>query len=153
MPENEINKLVKRIEGNGTLAPSGFVVQPKSKNIIGAQFLVAESQWYYDHRYRTLLSDGDITIAALGGKNVNRSYRCVMGIERRRSGDKLDIYIEFNEYEWIYMNYVRGILYVFSSDNDVNSLIVNEGGKVSKGDFKLRKGTPRGMNKLLDKVN
>ena len=28
-----------------------------------------------------------------------------------------------------------------------------EGGKVSKGDFKLRKGTPRGMNKLLDKVN
>ena len=133
VPEGDINKLVKRIESSGNISPSTIVSQTKSKDITSSQFLISESQWYFDHRHRSLISNGEITIAALGGKNVNRSYKCVMGLEKRRSGDRLNIYLEFNEYEWIYMNYVRGILYIYSSDNDVNQLIVNEGGKVSKG--------------------
>jgi len=167
VPTGNINRVVKRIESSGKAAPGAIaekasVILEKATDLVTkdsetpfleSALLVSHSQWYFDHRHRSLMSYGDISIAALDGKNVNRSYKCVMGLEKRRSGDKLDVYIEFNEYEWIYMNYVRGVLYIFSSDNDLNELIVNHGGKVSNGTYKLRKGTPRGMYKLLDKVD
>lgn len=173
--EGEVNKVVKRIESSGQVVKETVLGNTKSTavgEIVGeaadmvadavtkkelreplqSQFLISSSEWYFDHRYNSLLCDGDVSFAAIGGKNVNKSFKCTMGLEKKRSGDRLDIYIEFNEYEWVYMNYVRGILYIYSSDADLNNMVVSDGGKVSSSTFKLRRGTPRGMNKLLDKI-
>jgi hypothetical protein len=175
LEDKEARKTVKRIKSSGKVStesivkktqvgeviedvqevfdPNTDIKEVEDRSLVDAQFLIANSNWYFDHRYRMLLSNGDITIASMNGKNVNKSFKCSMSFEKRRSGDRFDMYLEFSKYEWVYINYVRGVLYVFSSDNELNNTVYLKGLKLATNTYKLRKGSPRGMNKLLDKFD
>lgn len=46
-------------------------------------------------------------------------------IQRRRSGDLIDIYLKADESTWYYFSYFRGVMMVQSSSRDFNTIIVN----------------------------
>ena len=62
------------------------------------------------------------------------------------------MYIEISKYDWFYIDYYLGSLNVYSTDKEFNDLILEEGPKMSKGRFRIRRASPRTVTRFLDKL-
>ena len=114
-----------------------------------AQFVVANSNWYFDNKNNAFVCNGAIDIASMNGVNVNKTFGAIVVVDKKRSGDDVHIYIEFSPNDYVYFNYVRGVMYVWSTDEKLNTTILEKGEKISNDEFSLRRGTPRSIDKLL----
>ncbi len=70
-------------------------------------------------------STGKIGIGFIGQQPVNLYVDGYVEIQRRRSGDLLDIYLKVDEATWYYFSYFRGVLMTLSGNNAYNSLITD----------------------------
>ena len=71
----------------------------------------------------TYKSFGKLGIANVNKEEVNKYVDGGIMIEKRRSGDIVDIYIEIDPQNWYYFNYRRGLMKAFSSNEDFNTQI------------------------------
>ena len=69
-------------------------------------------------------SVGKIGIGFVGQQPVNLYVDGHIDIQRRRSGDLIDIYLKASESTWYYFSYFRGTMMTLSGNNDYNTLIV-----------------------------
>jgi len=114
-----------------------------------AQFFVSSSKWYFDNKNNAFVSNGAIDIASINGVNINKQFGAIVVVDKKRSGDDAHIYIELNPNEFIYFNYVRGVMYAYSTDTKFNEAIIDKGEKISNNEYSLRRGTARSIDKLL----
>ncbi len=114
-----------------------------------AMFFVAASNWYFNNRTNSFICNGSIDLASINGVNINKRFGAIIVVDKKRSGDDIHIYIELNPNEFIYLNYVRGVMYAYSTDEKFNQIILDKGEKISNDDYSLRRGTPRSIDKLL----
>jgi hypothetical protein len=70
-------------------------------------------------------STGKIGIGFIGKQPVNVYVDGYVEIQRRRTGDLIDIYIKADESTWYYFSYFRGVLMTLSGNNAYNTLITN----------------------------
>jgi hypothetical protein len=70
-------------------------------------------------------SNGKIGIGFIGQQPINVYVDGYIEIQRRRSGDMIDIYLKANESTWYYFSYVRGVLMTKAGDSAYNSIIMN----------------------------
>jgi len=68
-------------------------------------------------------SFGKLGIANVNKEEVNKYVDGGIMIEKKRSGDIVDIYIEIDKRNWYYFNYRRGLMKVVSSNEDFNKQI------------------------------
>ncbi|MFO7574144.1 MAG: hypothetical protein R6W67_03195 [Bacteroidales bacterium] len=68
-------------------------------------------------------SVGKIGIGFIGQQPVNLYVDGHIEIQRRRSGDLIDIYLKANESTWYYFSYFRGTMMTLSGNNGYNTLI------------------------------
>ncbi len=114
-----------------------------------AQFFVSASRWYFDQKSNAFVCNGEVELASINGANINKRFNALFVVDKKKSGDDIHIYISFYQNEWVYFNYVRGVMYAWSNDKTFNSSIIEKGEKISSRDYKLRRGTPRNVEKLL----
>lgn len=101
-------------------------------------------------------SEGPISIAHIGKKDVFRQVKGRIEIEKKRGGDELHIYLELDDANWFFFTYKRGMMRVFSSDNDFNNMLVEvkddkrkaEGGK-GKDPYTYMLGTKKLRNDFI----
>jgi hypothetical protein len=74
---------------------------------------------------RSYQSAGEIGIAYIDGKPVNKKYTGYLEITKRRSGDYLDLYIELEKDNWYYFGYTRGVMQAYSSNPEFINIIDN----------------------------
>ena len=70
-------------------------------------------------------STGKIGVGFIGPQSMNVYLDGYIDIQRRRSGDMIDIYLKASESVWYYFSYFRGVLMTQSSNSTYNSLIAN----------------------------
>lgn len=70
-------------------------------------------------------STGQIGIGFIGPQPVNVYVDGYIEIQRRRSGDMIDIYLKADESTWYYFSYIRGVMMTQSGNNAYNTLISN----------------------------
>jgi hypothetical protein len=70
-------------------------------------------------------STGKIGVGFIGQQAMNVYLDGFIDIQRRRSGDMIDIYLKASESEWYYFSYFRGVLMTQSSNSAYNGLIAN----------------------------
>ena len=70
-------------------------------------------------------SVGRIGIGFIGQQPVNVYVDGHIEIQRRRSGDLIDIYLKVDESTWYYFSYFQGVLMTLSGNDTYNSLITN----------------------------
>lgn len=70
-------------------------------------------------------SVGRIGIGFIGQQPVNLYVDGHIEIQRRRSGDLIDIYLKANETTWYYFSYFRGTMMTLSGNSVYNSLIAD----------------------------
>ena len=98
---------------------------------LATTFMFTDVHLFWNKKKRSLQHSGPVGILSWNGKFFNRSANLKMEIERKRSGDAIQIYIEFDSGNWYYFNYRNNIMKVYTSHNtDINNKILElDGGK------------------------
>lgn len=91
----------------------------------GYELLLNNVKLYWNEASSSFRSTGKIGIGLIGPQAVNVFVDGFVEIQRRRSGDMLDIYLKADNSTWYYFSYFRGVLMTQSSNINYNSLIVS----------------------------
>lgn len=65
---------------------------------------------------KAYVNEGSIGIGIIGKEYINRMVAGHVEIIKKRSGDKISIYLELDESNWYFFNYTRGVMQVASSN-------------------------------------
>ena len=100
--------------------------------------VITDIKLNWDVKTRTYLSDGEIGIGNLYKTQVNRLTEGIVEIVKKRSGDKITIYLEPSEGVFYYFSYMRGVLRVTSSNEEFNTIMKET--KTDDRKMKIKKG-------------
>jgi hypothetical protein len=95
---------------------------PKEFNF---ELLLNEVTLYWNDASSSFRSKGKIGIGFVGPQPINVYVDGYIEIQRRRTGDMIDIYLKVDESTWYYFSYIRGNMMVQAGNNAFNSLIAN----------------------------
>ncbi|MBN8702978.1 MAG: hypothetical protein J0M08_07930 [Bacteroidetes bacterium] len=87
---------------------------------------------------KSYLSVGKIGVGSILKTQVNKYVDGFIEIERKKSGDNLNIYLELDGTNWYYFNYSRGLMQAISSNESFNNIIKEL--KSDKRQMKTEKG-------------
>jgi hypothetical protein len=65
---------------------------------------------------KAYVNEGSIGVGMIGKEYINRMVNGHVEIIKKRSGDKITIYLELDESNWYFFNYTRGVMQVASSN-------------------------------------
>ncbi len=105
----------------------------------------------WDKESQSYKSMGKIGISNIGNKMINKYVNGHIQIRKRKTGDRVNIYLEINDKEWFYFVFSGGILRTFSSVSEFNTTIANLKTKHKKQ--KTDKGTFNYMLTNLESRN
>jgi hypothetical protein len=99
-----------------------------SKNLpkeFSYELLLNDVKLYWNQSTSSFRSKGKIGIGFIGPQSINVYVDGYVEIQRRRSGDMLDVYLKADESTWYYFSYVRGNMMTQAGNNSYNSLITS----------------------------
>lgn len=86
--------------------------------------VISDLKLKWNYATRSFVSYGQIGLGSIGKTQINKYVNGYIEIERKRTGDVLTIYIEFeNGKNWYFFNYRNNLLQAISSNNDFNNYI------------------------------
>jgi hypothetical protein len=89
------------------------------------ELLLNEVKLSWNESSSSFRSNGKIGIGFIGPQPVNVYVDGFIEIQRRRSGDMIDIYLKADESTWYYFSYFRGVMMTHSGNDSYNTLIAN----------------------------
>jgi hypothetical protein len=95
---------------------------PKEYNY---ELLLNDVKLRWNEMSSSFRSTGKIGIGIIGGQPLNVYVDGYVEIQRRRSGDMIDIYLKADRATWYYFSYFRGVMMAQSGDNNFNTFISN----------------------------
>lgn len=87
------------------------------------KLLINDVKLYWNEATSSFRSKGKIGLGLVGSQPLNIYMDGFIEIQRRRSGDLIDIYLKANESTWYYFSYVRGVMMTQAGNNSYNTLI------------------------------
>jgi hypothetical protein len=87
------------------------------------EILLNDVKLFWNEATSSFRSRGKIGIGFIGPQPINIYVDGNIEIQRRRSGDLLDVYLKADESTWYYFSYFRGVLMTQSGNNNYNSII------------------------------
>ena len=88
-------------------------------------FFLSEVNMIWNSQTDSYISKGDIGIANIYDEHVNKYVNGYLEIEKRETGDAMNLYIEISKSNWYFFNYRNYILQTISSNEDYNDLILD----------------------------
>src|SRR5690606_13179647 len=82
--EKNVSKMIKSLESSGTIVPEGE---------FKSGFVFTDVNIAFERVRRKFISTGPINLALFNGVVVNKSFTATIVVEKRRTGDKIYIYI------------------------------------------------------------
>ena len=125
-----INKGMKDLVGTEAAAKIKEEVDlfGTSKNLpkeFSYKLLLNDVKLYWNEPTSSFRSKGRIGIGFIGPQPINVYVDGYVEIQRRRSGDMLDVYLKADESTWYYFSYFRGVMMTHSGNNSYNTLITS----------------------------
>ena len=68
-------------------------------------------------------SKGKIGIGFAGPQPINVYVDGYIEIQRRRSGDMIDVYLKADDATWYYFSYIRGVMMAQAGNNNFNTIM------------------------------
>ena len=72
----------------------------------------------WNNESNSWMSVGKIGIASINNTQVNKRVDGLLELQIKRSGDILDIYLQFDRRTWYYLGYTRGVMQIHSSNSE-----------------------------------
>jgi hypothetical protein len=89
------------------------------------ELLLNDVKLFWNEQTSSFRSTGKIGLGFIGPQPVNVYVDGYVEIQRRRSGDMLDIYLKADYATWYYFSYFRGVLMTQAGNSAYNSLVTN----------------------------
>ncbi|MBC7425411.1 MAG: hypothetical protein H7321_02655 [Bacteroidia bacterium] len=120
---------------------------------LSSGFLFSDMNIYFERVRRKFINTGPVGVCLFDGKPINKTFETTMTIEKRTNGgDKFTILMDAGNGEWLFLDYVRGVLYVVSSNAAINTAVSAYAEKQVDTEFTLRLGTERSKDNFLRKL-
>ncbi len=87
------------------------------------ELLLNEVTLYWNEVSSSFRSKGKIGIGFIGNQPVNIYVDGYVDIQRRRSGDMIDIYLKASQSTWYYFSYFKGVMMAQAGNLEFNNLI------------------------------
>lgn len=87
------------------------------------EILLNDVTLYWNEASSSFRSKGRIGIGYIGGQPVNVYVDGYIDIQRRRTGDMIDIYLKADRSTWYYFSYFRGVMMAQAGNLEFNKLI------------------------------
>jgi hypothetical protein len=87
------------------------------------KLLLNDVKLFWNESTSSFRSTGKIGLGFVGLQPLNLYLDGFVEIQRRRSGDMIDIYLKADESTWYYFSYFRGVMMTQSGNRNYNSLI------------------------------
>lgn len=87
------------------------------------ELLLNEVALYWNEATSSFRSKGKIGIGYVGNQPVNVYVDGFVDIQRRRSGDMIDIYLKADASTWYYFSYFKGVMMAQAGNNNFNTLL------------------------------
>lgn len=97
-----------------------------SKNLprdFNYKILLNDVKLFWNESSSSFRSKGKIGIGFIGSQGVNVYVDGFVEIQRRRSGDMIDIYLKADKATYYYFSYFKGVMMTQSGNNEYNTLI------------------------------
>ncbi len=86
--------------------------------------LFSDLRFKWNPATRSYVSVGQLGIGSVGKKQINRYVKGYVEIARKRTGDVVNIYIEFEKGRyWFYFNYRNNLMQAISSNSEFNTIL------------------------------
>lgn len=79
----------------------------------------------WNEELSSYISEGQIGIGNINGVPVNRMVEGFIEIQKKRSGDILDVYLQIDERTWYYFGYTRGVMQAYSNNRDFLDILTD----------------------------
>lgn len=90
---------------------------------LNKRFVFNDLKFKWNEDENAYKSFGGIGIANMNKQDVNKYVGGMIRIEKKRSGDIVDFYLEIDANNWYFFNYRRGLMKVVSSNEEFNDRI------------------------------
>ncbi|MCB0395808.1 MAG: hypothetical protein KDD36_04090 [Flavobacteriales bacterium] len=87
-------------------------------------FYFADVKMKFDKNTHTFVSLGDLGLASIRKDALNKYYGGCMEFEKRRSGDRFNVYLEAEGNTWYLFIYQRGLMQIMSSNVEFNKILM-----------------------------
>jgi hypothetical protein len=87
------------------------------------ELLLNEVTLHWNEASSSFRSSGKIGIGFIGNQPINVYVDGFIDIQRRRSGDMIDIYLKADGSTWYYFSYFKGVMMAQAGNNDFNTLL------------------------------
>jgi hypothetical protein len=87
------------------------------------QLMLNEVNFEWNPNTMSFMSKGKIGIGFIGNQPLNIYVDGWVELQRKRSGDILDIYLKANDNVWYWFSYFRGVMMSYSSNTSYNALL------------------------------
>lgn len=91
----------------------------------GYELLLNDVNLFWNESTSSFISRGKIGIGFIGPQSLNVYVDGYIEIQRRRSGDMIDIYLKANRSTWYYFSYFKGVMMTQAGNNLYNTLIAD----------------------------
>jgi len=98
--------------------------------------LFSDVKFRWNYATRSYISYGPIGVGSIGKQQINKYVDGYIEIARKRTGDVINIYLEFEKGKnWYYFNYRNNLMQTISSNTEYNNII-----RELKDDKRTKKG-------------
>jgi len=88
----------------------------------------------WDKEAKAYQSIGEIGIGNINDKQINKSIKGKIELDKKRSGNRLSMYLEIDKSNWFFFEYHHGVMFVRSSNEEFNNILHET--KEDKREFK-----------------
>lgn len=124
-----------------------------------SQLLLNDVTLQWNPNTLSFISKGKIGIGFIGDQPLNVYVDGWVELQRKRSGDLLDIYLKAGDNTWYWFSYFRGILMSYSSNMTYNDILSNTKEKMrrdpkanSKIGFEYILGVPDRVQRFIRRM-
>lgn len=126
MGRSQAEKATKEMDANGS-----FKTLPKE---LQHTLFFNNLDFIWNKDDKAYQSIGDIGIGNFNNKQINKSVKGKIELDKKRSGNRITMYLEIDKATWFFFEYYHGVLFARSSDEEFNNIIVET--KEDKREFK-----------------
>ncbi|WP_321316995.1 hypothetical protein [Labilibaculum sp.] len=77
----------------------------------------------WDKEAKAYQSIGEIGIGNINDKQINKSVKGKIELNKKRSGNRLTMYLEIDKSTWFFFEYHHGVMFVRSSNEEFNTIL------------------------------
>ncbi|TAL64261.1 MAG: hypothetical protein EPN88_11220 [Bacteroidetes bacterium] len=89
------------------------------------ELLLNDVNLFWNEPTSSFRSTGKIGIGFIGPQPINTYVDGYIEIQRRRSGDMIDVYLKADESTWYYFSYFRGVMMAQAGNNSFNTILTS----------------------------